>query len=103
VKISVTAEWTHAPKSPVVGKFDGNLGTFHGSDTSNGVPVIVRCTWTVNPKGLPVTARWEQALNPNGLPVVAKWEQAFSQHGGKTWETIWYNEFIHDEHCTPAS
>jgi hypothetical protein len=87
---------------PVVGKFDGNVGTFQGSDSSNGVRVIVRFTWTVNRKGLPVTARWEQTLNPNGLPVVAKWEQAFSKDGGKTWETNWYNEFIRDDACSPT-
>jgi hypothetical protein len=29
------------------------------------------------------------------------WEQAFSTDGGKTWETNWYNEFTHDDACTP--
>jgi hypothetical protein len=71
---------------PVVGKFDGNVGIFEGADTFNGKPVIVRFTWTVNPKG---------------SDVVAKWEQAFSSDGGKTWEKNWENEFIRDEHCTP--
>jgi len=42
-------------------------------------------------------------LNPEGSPVVAKWEQAFSTDDGKTWETNWYNEFIHDDNCTPSS
>jgi hypothetical protein len=87
---------------PVVGKFDGNVGTFEGSDTFDGAPIIVRYTWTVNPQGLPAAAKWEQASNSNGSPVVAKWEQAFSKDGGKTWETNWYNEFIHDDHCTPT-
>ena len=72
---------------PVVGKFDGNVGIFEGRDTSNGVPVIVRYTWTVNPKG---------------SQVVAKWNQAFSADQGRTWETNWYNEFIHDDNCTPT-
>lgn len=89
--------------TPVVGKFVGNVGIFEGSDTFNGMPIIVRYTWTVDPRGLPAAAKWEQALNPNGSPVVAKWEQAFSKDGGKTWETNWYNEFIQDDHCTPAS
>lgn len=44
---------------------------------------------------------WEQALNPKGSPVVACWEQAFSTDDGKTWETNWCNEFIHDDNCTP--
>jgi len=88
--------------SAVVGKFDGNVGTFAGSDTFNGVPIIVRYTWTVNPRGLPVAANWEQALTPGGSPVVAKWEQAFSKDSAKTWETNWYNEFIHDDNCTPT-
>jgi hypothetical protein len=72
---------------PVVGKFDGNVGIFAGPDTFNGIPIIVRYTWTMNPKG---------------SKVVAKWEQAFSTDNGKTWETNWYNEFIHDDNCTPT-
>src|SRR5215472_17246796 len=72
---------------PVLGRFDGNVGIFEGSDTSNGIPVTVRYTWTINPKG---------------SKVVAKWEQAFSTDNGKTWETNWYNEFIHDDNCTPT-
>jgi hypothetical protein len=87
---------------PVVGKFDGNVGVFEGSDTSNGKPVVVRFTWTVNPKGSQAVANWEKALNPKGLPVAAKWEQAFSADRGQTWETNWYNEFIHDDNCTPT-
>lgn len=71
---------------PVVGKFNGNVGVFEGPDTFNGKPIIVRFTWTINPKG---------------SEVVAKWEQAFSTDQGKTWETNWKNEFIHDEHCNP--
>jgi hypothetical protein len=86
----------------VIGKFEGNLGIFVGSDTSNGVPVTVRFIWTVNPKGLPAAEKWERALNPQGARVVAKWEQAFSTDGGKTWETNWYNEFVHDDNCTPT-
>ena len=76
-----------AIQPPVVGKFDGNVGIFEGPDTFNGAPIIVRYTWTVNPKG---------------SQVVAKWNQAFSTDKGKTWETNWYNEFIHDDNCTPT-
>jgi hypothetical protein len=88
---------------PVVGKFDGNVGKFEGSDTSNGVPVLVRFTWTLNPTPAQTSAKWERTANPAGAKVVAKWEQAFSTDGGKTWETNWYNEFIHDDNCTPTS
>ena len=87
---------------PVIGKFEANVGTFEGHDTENGVPVLVRFTWTLNPKPEQVAQKWERALNPSGAKVVARWEQAFSSDGGKTWETNWYNEFIHDENCTPT-
>jgi hypothetical protein len=72
---------------PVVGKFDGNVGVFEGKDTYNGIPIIGRFIWTVNPKG---------------SKVVANWEQAFSTDGGKTWETNWKNSIIHDNRCTPS-
>lgn len=72
---------------PVVGSFDGNVGVFEGKDTFNGKPIIVRFIWTLNPKG---------------SEVAAKWEQAFSTDGGKTWETNWRNELIHDDHCHPS-
>ncbi len=85
---------------PVAGKFDNNVGIFEGPDTYNGIPVVVRFTWTVNPKGFQAVAEWERAMNPKGLPIVARWEQAFSKDGGKTWETNWYNEFVADDHCT---
>jgi hypothetical protein len=88
---------------PVVGKFNGNVGIFEGPDTFNGIPIIVRYTWTLNPQRAPAAAKWEQALNPQGAPVVATWAQAFSTDGGKTWETNWYNEIIHDDNCKPTS
>lgn len=87
---------------PVIGKFDGNVGVFQGPDTYNGTAVIVRYTWTINPTPAQTSAPWERALNPKGAAVLAKWEQAYSADGGKTWETNWYNEFIHDENCTPT-
>jgi hypothetical protein len=73
---------------PVVGKFDGDVGIFEGPDTFNGIPILVRYTWKINPKG---------------SEVVATWNQAFSTDHGKTWETNWYNEFIHDDSCTPTT
>lgn len=91
-----------AIEPPVVGKFEGNVGIFQGPDTLNGIPVTVRYKWTVNPQPSQVSEKWEKALNPGGARVVAKWEQALSKDGGKTWETNWYNEFIHDDNCTPT-
>jgi hypothetical protein len=88
---------------PVVGKFDGNTGIFHGTDTFEGKAVLVRFIWTINPQPSQVSAEWERAANPKGARVAAKWEQAFSTDGGKTWETNWYNEFIQDDACTPSS
>lgn len=64
---------------PVIGKFDRNVGVFEGSATYNGIPVIMRFTWTVHEKG---------------SKVAASWEQAFSTDGGKTWEVNWTNEII---------
>jgi hypothetical protein len=88
---------------PVVGKFNGNVGIFEGPDTFSGISIVVRYTWTLNPKRAPGLANWEQALNPKGAPVLATWEQAFSTDGGKTWETNWYNELIRDDNCSPTS
>jgi hypothetical protein len=62
---------------PVVGKFTGNVGVFEGPDTYDGKPIVVRYTWTVNPKGSPITAHFEQA---------------FSADGGKTWEPNFVND-----------
>jgi hypothetical protein len=89
--------------TPIVGKFQGNVGVFKGRDTFNGIPIIIRFTWIFNPKASEVSEKWEQTLNPTRSRVVAKWEQAFSKDGGKTWETNWYNEFIPDNNCTPTS
>lgn len=66
---------------PVTGRFKGNVGVFYGKDTFNGIPILVRFIWTVNPKG---------------SKVVATWSQAFSKDGGKSWETNWRNELIPD-------
>src|SRR5580704_14398550 len=57
---------------PVVGKFGGNVGIFEGPDKFDGTPIIVRFTWTVNPRGLQASDQWEKALNPGNSPVVAK-------------------------------
>ena len=88
--------------TPVVGRFEGNVGVFEGTDSVNGITTITRYTWTLNPKASPVTEKWERELNSAGAQVRAKWEQALSTDGGKTWETNWYNEFIHDDNCIPT-
>ncbi|MGB6486297.1 MAG: hypothetical protein WBE91_05385 [Steroidobacteraceae bacterium] len=66
---------------PVVGSFKGNVGLFYGKDAYNGIPILVRFTWTLNPKG---------------SKAIASWSQAFSTDGGKTWEVNWRNDLIPD-------
>ena len=63
-----------ALEPPVVGGFDGPVGTFTGQDADNGRPVNVRFRWEV--------------LGPDQ----ARWEQAFSQEPD-IWETNWIMEF----------
>ena len=60
---------------PVVGSFDGDLGTFEGDDTHDGRPVRVRFVWSRVASESP------------------RWEQAFSTDGGETWETNWIMDF----------
>jgi hypothetical protein len=60
---------------PVVGRFEGGVGTFLAEDALGGRPIQVRFLWlrtgTDNPR----------------------WEQAFSPDAGKTWETNWTMDF----------
>jgi len=60
---------------PVVGSFDGPIGTFRGEDTEQGRPVMV-------------TFRWDR--HDPARPV---WHQAFSTDGGASWEINWYMSF----------
>ena len=60
---------------PVVGGFDGAIGTFFGNDQQESVPLRVR-------------VRWNRAD-----PDVPVWEQAFSADDGATWELNWVMEF----------
>jgi hypothetical protein len=64
---------------PVVGSFTGELGTFHGTDTFEGRPILFRFVWSRITTSTP------------------RWEQAFSDDGGKTWETNWVMEFARAE------
>ncbi|MDH6547632.1 hypothetical protein [Streptomyces sp. SAI-041] len=60
---------------PVVGRFEGGRGEFHGDDMHGGRKVRVRFVWA----GVSASA--------------AHWEQAFSVDGGKTWVTNWTMDF----------
>jgi hypothetical protein len=53
---------------PVVGSFDGAIGTFYCKDTFEGKPILVMFKW--------------DKTDPNN-PV---WSQAFSEDNGITWE-----------------
>lgn len=56
---------------PVVGRFAGGRGEFHGEDTHAGRPIRARFAWSG------ITGR------------TARWEQAFSTDGGASWLTNW--------------
>ena len=64
---------------PVRGRFEGDVGTFHGRDVlEDGRPVLVRFTWS------------------QITPRSARWDQAFSADGGATWEDNWTMRFERD-------
>ena len=58
--------------NPVVGSFEGDIGTFYSQEVFEGKPIIVM-------------ARWDKTH-----PDKAIWSQAFSVDQGKTWEWNWY-------------
>jgi hypothetical protein len=60
---------------PVVGSFDGFIGTFYCTETHNGKPIIVQFRWDVS------------------NPEKPTWSQAFSADNGQTWEWNWYMSF----------
>lgn len=60
---------------PVVGGFDGGLGTFFGDDHHDGQPVRVRTTYRPLP------------------PDRAEWSQAFALPDSDDWEVNWIMEF----------
>jgi len=64
----------HHLDPPVIGGFEGGIGTFVGEDTFNGVPILVRFRWS------DITA------------TTCRWEQAFSTDRGETWEVNWVME-----------
>ncbi|MEP7322207.1 MAG: nuclear transport factor 2 family protein [Saprospiraceae bacterium] len=57
---------------PVVGSFDGNIGTFYGKDKLLDKPVVVMFQWDKT------------------IPEKPIWSQAFSPDQGLTWEWNWY-------------
>ena len=62
---------------PMVGRFEGGVGTFHAEHVFAGKPVRVRFLWTRTDGATP------------------RWEQAFSPDGGKSWEINWTMDFAH--------
>ena len=57
---------------PVVGSFDGLLGSFYSKDMFNDLPILVVYQWDRTDPEKPV------------------WSQAFSSDNGETWEWNWY-------------
>ncbi|WP_155371387.1 hypothetical protein [Catellatospora vulcania] len=60
---------------PVVGRFDGAVGTFECDDTWEGTPIRVRYQWSQTDTDHP------------------HWEQSFSTDDGATWEVNWTADF----------
>ena len=60
---------------PMVGSFEGGVGTFYADELFEGRPIRVRFLWTRTESASP------------------RWEQAFSEDGGRTWETNWEMDF----------
>lgn len=65
----------HTIDAPVIGGFEGCVGTFYADEMLDGRPISVRFRWTDT-----------QTPSP-------RWEQAFSPDAGKSWETNWTMEF----------
>jgi hypothetical protein len=60
---------------PVIGRFDGAVGHFHGDDVLDGRPIRVRFSYE------------------NLGAEQARWSQAFSPDAGATWEVNWIMDF----------
>jgi len=65
----------HQLDVPVVGRFEGGVGTFLADDIFEGRPIKVRFLWTC------------RDMNN------CRWEQAFSADAGESWETNWTMDF----------
>ncbi|HUZ65586.1 MAG TPA: DUF1579 domain-containing protein [Acetobacteraceae bacterium] len=67
--------YPHRLDPPVVGRFEGGVGTFAGDDVLDGRPIRIRFLW--------------QPLTPD----TCRWEQAFSADGSESWEVNWVMAF----------
>lgn len=65
----------HSLDAPVVGRFEGGVGSFFADDLLGGTSVRLRFLWLRTDTASP---RWEQALSPDR---------------GRTWETNWTMDF----------
>ena len=65
----------NAFEEPVIGRFAGGRGEFHGHEVLDGRAIFVRFVWS------------------EITPTSCRWEQAFSEDGGRSWETNWIAEF----------
>lgn len=65
----------HQLDVPVVGRFEGGVGTFLADDMFEGRPIKVRFLWRRSDSNY------------------CRWEQAFSADAGKSWETNWTMDF----------
>jgi hypothetical protein len=65
----------HQIDVPMVGGFEGGVGTFYADELFNGRPIRVRFLWS------------------NIAANSCRWEQAFSADEGLTWETNWIMHF----------
>jgi len=71
----IDSRYPHTLDVPVVGGFEGGVGTFFCNDTLRGQPIRVRYEWS------------------HITLTTCQWEQAFSPDGGETWETNWVMHF----------
>jgi hypothetical protein len=65
----------HQIDVPMVGGFEGGVGTFYADELFNGRPIRVRFLWS------------------NITADSCRWEQAFSADAGRSWETNWIMHF----------
>jgi len=67
--------WPHRLDVPVIGRFEGGVGTFFADDEHDGRPIKLRFQWLNTGTDHP---RWEQAMSPDS---------------GQNWETNWTMDF----------